>query len=84
MLKTLTNLHCMLYFTQVLSKLACGLHKPQKQTILSMGSVPDLFASLPIQKVRHFGGKLGRSLIEEFDLEFIGDIVKLTKHVSCY
>ncbi|XP_067948579.1 uncharacterized protein [Watersipora subatra] len=64
---------------KVLSKLACGLHKPQKQTILSMSSVADLFASLPIPKVRHLGGKLGQQLMEDYSIQFIGDICRIEK-----
>ncbi|KAK7901855.1 hypothetical protein WMY93_018624 [Mugilogobius chulae] len=44
---------------KVLAKLACGLNKPNRQTILPMDSVPELFNSLPISKIRNLGGKLG-------------------------
>lgn len=65
----------------MLSKLACGINKPQKQTILSMSSVPELFTTIPIRKVRHLGGKLGKSLIEEQGLEFMSDLNRLSKQV---
>lgn len=36
---------------QVLAKLACGLNKPNRQTVLPLGSVAELFNSLPISKM---------------------------------
>lgn len=42
---------------QVLAKLACGLNKPNRQTLLPLDSVGDLFSSLPVGKmwVRCYG-----------------------------
>ncbi|KAG2467190.1 ASPP2 protein, partial [Polypterus senegalus] len=37
---------------KVLSKLACGLNKPNRQTILPLASVPSLFSNLPISKMQ--------------------------------
>ena len=68
-------------FPQVLSKLACGINKPKKQTILPMTSVHDLFGTLPIRKVRHLGGKLGKSLIEEHGLNNMADICAFSRSV---
>ncbi|KAF3842020.1 hypothetical protein F7725_023971 [Dissostichus mawsoni] len=36
---------------KVLSKLACGLNKPNRQTVLPLDSVTELFNSLPIGKM---------------------------------
>lgn len=36
---------------QVLAKLACGLNKPNRQTVLPLGSVSELFMTLPISKM---------------------------------
>ena len=36
---------------QMLSKFACGVNKPNKQTILPHLSVPGLFSSLPVKKM---------------------------------
>ena len=38
-------------FLQVLAKLACGLNKPKRQTVLPLDSVAELFNSLPISKM---------------------------------
>ncbi|CAG0921390.1 unnamed protein product [Notodromas monacha] len=35
---------------KTLSKLGCGLNKPNKQTIMPMDAVPQLFSSMPISK----------------------------------
>ncbi|CAF98622.1 unnamed protein product, partial [Tetraodon nigroviridis] len=37
---------------KVLAKLACGLNKPNRQTLLPLGSVGELFSSLPIGKIQ--------------------------------
>lgn len=39
------------YLFQVLAKLACGLNKPNRQTVLPLDSVAELFSSLPISKM---------------------------------
>ena len=36
---------------QMLAKLACGLHKPNKQTVLPHGCVDAIFSKLPLCKV---------------------------------
>uniref|UniRef100_A0A8I5NA93 DNA polymerase eta n=1 Tax=Papio anubis TaxID=9555 RepID=A0A8I5NA93_PAPAN len=36
---------------KVLAKLACGLNKPNRQTLVSHGSVPQLFSQMPIRKM---------------------------------
>nr|AAX35543.1 DNA polymerase eta [Xenopus laevis] len=63
---------------KVLAKLACGLNKPNRQTILCQGSVPGLFSELPIGKIRHLGGKLGTSIKEILDVEYIGQLTQFT------
>ncbi|XP_052105521.1 DNA polymerase eta-like [Mytilus californianus] len=61
---------------KMLAKLSCGINKPNKQTVLPYGSVQGLFSTLPVRKIRNLGGKLGESLVEELNVEFIGDLVK--------
>ncbi|XP_061083679.1 DNA polymerase eta [Conger conger] len=70
---------------KVLAKLACGLNKPNRQTILPLDSVPELFSSLPIGRIRSLGGKLGVSIAETLQVENIGDLTRfpqsqLSKH----
>ncbi|KAK2896329.1 hypothetical protein Q8A67_010817 [Cirrhinus molitorella] len=64
---------------KVLAKLACGLNKPNRQTVLPLGSVPELFSTLPIGKIRNLGGKLGTSITETLGVENIGDLTQFSK-----
>ncbi|XP_051771966.1 DNA polymerase eta isoform X1 [Ctenopharyngodon idella] len=64
---------------KVLAKLACGLNKPNRQTVLPLGSVPQLFSTLPISKIRNLGGKLGTSITETLGVENMGDLTQFTK-----
>ncbi|XP_076463928.1 DNA polymerase eta-like [Babylonia areolata] len=63
---------------KMLAKLACGLHKPNKQTVIPHGSVDIIFSSLPLHKVRSLGGKLGQSLMEELGVRMMGDLKKFS------
>lgn len=62
----------------MLAKLACGLHKPNQQTILPMKSVPLLWSSTPIGKVRNLGGKLGNSLSDDFSCQTMAELAQLS------
>nr|XP_032818790.1 DNA polymerase eta isoform X2 [Petromyzon marinus] len=64
---------------KTLAKLACGMNKPNKQTVLSLSSIPKLFATLPISKIRHLGGKLGSSVVETLGVETMGQLVEFTE-----
>ncbi|XP_062375845.1 DNA polymerase eta [Sardina pilchardus] len=64
---------------KVLAKLACGLNKPNRQTVLPLSSVPELFSSLPISKIRNLGGKLGASITETMEVKNIGELAKFTR-----
>ncbi|KAL7890399.1 hypothetical protein AOLI_G00026570 [Acnodon oligacanthus] len=64
---------------KVLAKLACGLNKPNRQTVLPLGSVPELFRTLPISKIRNLGGKLGVSITETLGVENMGELTEFTR-----
>ncbi|XP_007484035.1 DNA polymerase eta isoform X1 [Monodelphis domestica] len=64
---------------KVLAKLACGLNKPNRQTLVSHGSVPQLFSHLPIGKIRNLGGKLGASVIGTLGVEYMGELTQFTE-----
>ncbi|KAL2791897.1 DNA polymerase eta isoform 2 [Daubentonia madagascariensis] len=64
---------------KVLAKLACGLNKPNRQTLVSHGSVPQLFSQMPIRKIRSLGGKLGASVIEILGVEYMGELTQFTE-----
>lgn len=64
---------------KVLAKLACGLNKPNRQTILPIDSVAELFNSLPISKIRNLGGKLGTSVTETLGIENMGELTQFSQ-----
>ncbi|XP_002742117.1 DNA polymerase eta-like, partial [Saccoglossus kowalevskii] len=64
---------------KILAKLACGINKPNKQTVLPFESVEKLFKLIPVNKVRHLGGKLGQQLQDELGMQYMGDICKFTE-----
>lgn len=64
---------------KILAKLACGLNKPNKQTILPFNQVSDLFAKLPISKLRGLGGKFGEDVCNRCNATNIGDLTKFTE-----
>uniref|UniRef100_A0A8D1RTH9 DNA polymerase eta n=1 Tax=Sus scrofa TaxID=9823 RepID=A0A8D1RTH9_PIG len=76
-----TGLQCSagISHNKVLAKLACALHKPNRQTLVSLGSVPQVFSQMPISKVRHLGGKLGASIIEILGIEYMGELTQFTE-----
>uniref|UniRef100_A0A665X2Y5 DNA polymerase eta n=1 Tax=Echeneis naucrates TaxID=173247 RepID=A0A665X2Y5_ECHNA len=64
---------------KVLAKLACGLNKPNRQTVLPLESVTELFSSLPISKIRNLGGKMGVSITETLGIENMGDLTQFSQ-----
>ncbi|XP_057323568.1 DNA polymerase eta-like [Microplitis mediator] len=66
-------------YNKVLAKLACGLHKPNKQTILPATGVPDLFSSLPINRIRSLGGKIGKEVVESLGCNVMADLLKFSQ-----
>ncbi|XP_075704948.1 DNA polymerase eta-like isoform X1 [Rhinoderma darwinii] len=64
---------------KILAKLACGLNKPNRQTILSQSAVPGLFRQLPIGKIRNLGGKLGATIKEILGVQYIGQITQFSE-----
>ncbi|XP_038616712.1 DNA polymerase eta isoform X2 [Tachyglossus aculeatus] len=64
---------------KVLAKLACGLNKPNRQTLLSHGFVPELFSQMPIGKIRSLGGKLGASITDTLGVEYMGQLTQFTE-----
>ncbi|KAH6941229.1 hypothetical protein HPB50_015119 [Hyalomma asiaticum] len=64
---------------KVLAKLACGLHKPNKQTVLTETGVPVLFTTLPVRKLRKLGGKLGKDIQELLQVEVVADLLRFSQ-----
>ncbi|XP_076280998.1 DNA polymerase eta [Lasioglossum baleicum] len=61
---------------KILAKLACGLHKPNRQTILPPSTVSTLYSTLPVKKVRNLGGKFGDVVIESLNCNVMGDLLQ--------
>ena len=65
--------HC-----KTLAKLCCGLNKPNKQTVLPVSKMGDLYENLKVTKVRGLGGKLGESVVQELGVETMGQMSQLS------
>ncbi|XP_012215704.1 DNA polymerase eta [Linepithema humile] len=61
---------------KILAKLACGLHKPNCQTILPEIAVPSLYSKLPIKKIRNLGGKFGDIVVESLGCNVMEDLLQ--------
>ena len=61
---------------KLLAKLASAMNKPNKQTVVPYRSVDTLMATLPLKKIRNFGGKVGQAL-EELGCATAGDVQRL-------
>ncbi|KAL6259254.1 hypothetical protein P5V15_009173 [Pogonomyrmex californicus] len=61
---------------KILAKLACGLHKPNRQTILPEAAVLSLYSTLPVKKVRNLGGKFGDVVVESLGCKVMGDLLQ--------
>ncbi|KAG8197841.1 hypothetical protein JTE90_020118 [Oedothorax gibbosus] len=66
---------------KVLAKLTCGLHKPNKQTVLPEASIPILYKDIPVNKVRGLGGKFGDEVMERFKVKTMADLSELSKQL---
>ncbi|RZC39991.1 DNA polymerase eta [Asbolus verrucosus] len=64
---------------KILAKLVCGLHKPNKQTILPHDAVEKFFDTIPINKIKSLGGKFGQTLAEDLQITFMGQLSKISE-----
>ncbi|NWI97150.1 POLH polymerase, partial [Pitta sordida] len=64
---------------KTLAKLACGLNKPNRQTLLSARFVPQLFSQLPVSSIRNLGGKLGTAITDTLGVEYIGELTQFSE-----
>ncbi|CAB3362860.1 Hypothetical predicted protein [Cloeon dipterum] len=68
---------------KILSKLVCGMHKPNQQTVLPISKVPFLYETLPVKKVRLLGGKLGDTLMEKLGINYMSELEKFSEAELC-
>ena len=75
-----TNFQCSagVAHNKVLAKLTCGLHKPNKQTILPQDQVPVFFEKFNLNNVRGLGGKLGEHISETFQIQTMGQLSNIS------
>ncbi|SPO19743.1 related to DNA polymerase eta [Ustilago trichophora] len=59
---------------KTLSKLCSSWRKPNGQTIMRPCSVANFFSSLPFQKIRFLGGKLGNAMGVEWNSATVSDL----------
>lgn len=64
---------------KILAKLACGINKPNKQTILPLLEVDLLFETLPVSKIKGLGAKFGEEVCERLKICYIGELLKFTE-----
>ena len=65
---------------KTLAKLASGLKKPNRQTLinaLDSGALSSLFHPLKIDRIRGLGGKFGESVAETLGISTVGDLAKV-------
>ncbi|KAH8372355.1 hypothetical protein KR093_011193 [Drosophila rubida] len=64
---------------KILAKLAAGMNKPNKQTILPLAEIPALFDQLPVGKIKGLGGKFGETVCEALGVKFLGQVLKYSE-----
>ncbi|NXG68981.1 POLH polymerase, partial [Baryphthengus martii] len=64
---------------KTLAKLACGLNKPNRQTLVPWRFVPQLFSQLPVGNIRNLGGKLGTAITDTLGVEYIGELTQFSE-----
>lgn len=64
---------------KILAKLVCGLHKPNKQTVLPHNSIPEFYKDLPIKKIKSLGGKFGVAITDQLQVSFMGDLTQFSE-----
>lgn len=64
---------------KILAKLACGMNKPNKQTVLPLKGIPILYKDLPINKIKGLGAKYGQTVCDTLKIKFVGDLKKFSE-----
>lgn len=63
---------------KTLSKLLSSSNKPDKQSILLPSLIDKYMATVPLQKIRQFGGKLGEQIRQTFGVENAGELQRFS------
>ncbi|CAN0156114.1 unnamed protein product [Pylaiella littoralis] len=59
---------------KLLAKLCSNMHKPNAQTVLPLDKVGGVFHTLPVERVRGWGGKLGVKIMERLGVTTAGEV----------
>ncbi|XP_018496659.1 DNA polymerase eta [Galendromus occidentalis] len=62
---------------KIVAKLAAGLHKPNRLTVVPHSSVALLFTTVPIGKVRNLGGKLGENITKDLNVQTMAELAQV-------
>ena len=66
-------------FNKIVAKVAAGTHKPNCQTIISPDNIPALYQTINFTKIRNFGGKLGKAMQEDLQIEWASELVNFSQ-----
>ncbi|CAN0489987.1 unnamed protein product, partial [Ectocarpus sp. 8 AP-2014] len=58
---------------KLLAKLCSNMHKPNAQTVLPLDKVEVVFHTLPVERVRGWGGKFGAKMMEKLGASTAGE-----------
>lgn len=64
--------------SKMIAKLVCSRHKPAQQTVVFDDAIPQVFKYTSISEVRNLGGKLGKALMERFNIKTMGELSNLS------
>jgi DNA polymerase eta len=75
-----TKFHCSAGISdnKIMAKLAAGMNKPSAQTIMTRPNMKSVLNTIEIPKLRHFGGKLGASIVQFFQVTHVGQITDIS------
>eukprot|EP00903_Cladosiphon_okamuranus_P020527 g18843.t2 len=59
---------------KLLAKLCSNMHKPNAQTVLPLNKVERVFHTLPVERVRGWGGKFGVKIMEKLGVSTAGEV----------
>ncbi|KAF9141965.1 DNA-directed DNA polymerase eta rad30 [Linnemannia schmuckeri] len=59
---------------RLLAKLGSGMNKPFQQTIILPRYIPDLLHDLKISKIRNLGGKFGKQIKTDYNIEMASEL----------
>ncbi|KAG0278317.1 DNA-directed DNA polymerase eta rad30, partial [Linnemannia exigua] len=59
---------------KLVAKLGSGMNKPFQQTIILPKNIPDLLHGLKVSKIRNLGGKFGKQIKTDYNIEMASEL----------